>query len=201
MRALASDTNWQPATVEQWLYPKTLVLTPKINERGILSVESSHVGDELISDLVSSVRLPQDLLQKLYIPVIHSSKIFLFRDKAEDATGPTQRPEKVFIDPNEILFFKPCHRNLEIPREIETMTGLQQSGLDRNLRVPRLHGLVQHQQETDKICGLLLTYVKHDESLAFMDINETPLERRNNGFYRFGKLSTNYTRRESSGVT
>jgi hypothetical protein len=179
MKTLGSDTDLQPVTVEQWLYPETLVLTPKVDERGTLSHESSAASDELISDIISSVRIPRDLLQKSQIPPIHPSKIFLFRDEAEDATGPTQRPENVFIDPNEILFFKPCHRTHEIPREIQTMTRLQQSGLDKSLRVPRLHGLVQYQQETDQICGLLLTHVKHDESLAFIDINETPLERRN----------------------
>lgn len=125
------------------------------------------------------MRLSQDLVQKLQIPLLHPSKIFLFRDEYVDITGLTQRPEKVFIEPSEILFFKPCHRTHEIPREIETMTRLQQSGLDKSLRVTIIHGLVQYQEETDQICGLLLTYVKHNETLAFIDINETPLDRRN----------------------
>lgn len=178
MKALGSDTDLRPITVEQWLYLETLVLTPRIDERGILSVGSAAASDELVSELISSVRLPQDLLQRLQIPLIQPSKIFLFHDKDEDITGPTQRPEKVFIDPGEILFFKPCHRTHEIPREIETMTRLQQSGLNKSLRVPIIHGLVQYQEETDRICGLLLTYVKHDESLAFIDINETPFDSR-----------------------
>ena len=38
---------------------------------------------------------------------------------------------------------------------------------------------MQYQQETDQICGLLLTYVRHHESLGFINANETPLERRN----------------------
>lgn len=154
------------------------MLTPKIDERGILSVGSAAASDELISDLLSSVRLPQDLLQRLQIPLIQPSKVFLFRDEDDDITGPTQRPEKVFIDPNEILFFKPCHRKHEIPREIETMARLQQLGLGKSLRVLIIRGLMQYREETDQICGLLLTYVKHDETLAFVDINETPLERR-----------------------
>ncbi|KAF3390845.1 hypothetical protein DPV78_011200 [Talaromyces pinophilus] len=195
MKALGSDTDLQPITVKQWLYPETFVLTPKVDERGILSVGSAAASDGLISDLISSVRLQQDLLQKLQVPLLQPSKIFLFRDKDEDLTGPTQRPEKVFIDPGEILFFKPCHRTHEIPREIETMTRLQQSGLGKTLRVPIIHGLVQYQQETDRICGLLLTYIKHDETLAFVDINETPLERRNKWISQIrqmvGKLHSN----------
>ncbi|KUL86404.1 hypothetical protein ZTR_08147 [Talaromyces verruculosus] len=195
MKALGSDTDLQPVTVEQWLYHETLVLTPKIDERGILSFGSAAASDKLISDLVASVRLPQDLIQKLQIPLLQPSKISLFHDEDEDITGPIQRPEQVFIDPGEILFFKPCHRTNEIPREIETMTRLQQSGLDKTLRVPIIHGLVQYQEETDRICGLLLTYIKHDETLAFVNINETPLERRNKWISQIrqmiGKLHSN----------
>lgn len=179
MQALGSDSDVKPATVEQWLYPETLVLTPKVDRKGSLSVESSPASDDLISDLISSVRLSQDMLQTSQLPLLHPSKIFLFYEEDEDTTGPIQRPEKVFIAPNEIFFFKPCHRVHEIPREIQTMVCLQQRGLNKGLRIPTLHGLVQYQQETDQICGLLLTYVRHHESLGFINANETPLERRN----------------------
>lgn len=176
MRALGSETDSQPVTVEQWLYPETLVLTAKTDGNGDLSVESSPADDELISTLISSVRLPQGLLQKLQIPLIHPSEIFLFHDQGKDTTGPIQGPEKVFIHANEILFFKPCHRFFEIPREVETMSRLQQSGLNESLHIPTLHGLVHY--DKDQICGLLLTYVEHGETLAYTNVNELPQERR-----------------------
>lgn len=103
MQALGSDSDLKPATVEQWLYPDALVLTPKVDEKGHLSVESSPASDDLISGLISSVRLPQDMLQTLQLPLLYPSKIFLFHEEDEDTTGPIQRPEKVFIEPNVYL--------------------------------------------------------------------------------------------------
>jgi serine/threonine protein kinase len=58
------------------------------------------------------------------------------------------------------------------------MTYLQESGLSKTLRVPTMHGLVQYRDEPDQICGLLLTYVEHRESLAFVDVQDTPLSLR-----------------------
>jgi tRNA A-37 threonylcarbamoyl transferase component Bud32 len=176
MRALRSDPEPVPRTVEDWFYPETLVLTLQVDKEGNLDVSSSPASDDLIADLISHVRLPAEMLENPLFPLVHPSKVFLCYDK--DITGPIQRPEKVITDSAHVRFFKPCHQEHQIPREIRIMTRLQKSGLSKTLRVPTLYGLVQHQDEPDQICGLLLTYIEHRESLAFVDIQDTPLSLR-----------------------
>lgn len=173
MLSLGSSSDVKPSTVEDWFYPETLVLTPKVDGKGNLDVLSSPADDALIAHLITTVSLPLDILEVVQPLFIHPSKIFLFHE--EDTTGPIQRPEKVFTEPGRMLFFKLCYHVPQIPREIQVMIRLQETGLNKTLRVPTLHGLVQYQHEADKICGLLLTYIEHRESLSFVDIHETPL--------------------------
>ncbi|QKX58174.1 uncharacterized protein TRUGW13939_05295 [Talaromyces rugulosus] len=173
MRSLGSNSDLNPSTVEDWFYPETLVLNPKVDGKGNLVVLPSPAGDELVAHLITSLPLPLDMVQAVQPLFIHPSKIFLFHE--EDMTGPIQRPEKVFTEPGRILFFKPCYHVLQIPREIQAMVRLQETGLNKTLRVPTLHGLVQYQHEPDQICGLLLTYIEHHESLGFIEVHETPL--------------------------
>lgn len=106
----------------------------------------------------SFVRFDDDFLDDLeewttfYDPV----GITLSFKNPEDALF--KQPKKVLIKKGKIeCFFKPCNSGVQAIRELKTYKKIVAAGLDCQLNLCHLHGVVM--DEYDFILGLLLTYI------------------------------------------
>ncbi|RAL11203.1 uncharacterized protein BO97DRAFT_347904 [Aspergillus homomorphus CBS 101889] len=175
MRALTSKRPQRMQTLHDWFHPDTLVLTPKDAPDGILHVYSSTPSPQLLQELTPSVELSGSIV-KHGIPVVPPSKILLPQNTAKDFWP--QRPAKVFTESGMARFFKPAHLDEHADREIQTLLRLQELGLTETIRAPRLLEIVEAQEGSSRISGILLEYIEHRDSLGYVDVLNTPLSTR-----------------------
>lgn len=71
-------------------------------------------------------------------------------------------PNKVLIDNRQTeCFFKPCNSSVQIKRELEAYKMILAAGLDSQLYLCHLYGIVM--DDSDFILGLLLTYIDNGD--------------------------------------
>ncbi|KZF25549.1 hypothetical protein L228DRAFT_244406 [Xylona heveae TC161] len=168
------ETKCQPQNLFDYFNPNTFSLELVIADGELTAVQ---IVEDMRNApfLVPNITLSESIERLAEnIPRVDPSEVKI------DWTVPyyvVARPTKVFVG-EEAYFFKPSPRGMDrhIGREIETLFRLRQSGLDVQINVPVLHGLVRY-GDSAGISGLLLTYIEHRNTLADVLRSITPVSK------------------------
>ncbi|KAF5571076.1 kinase-like domain-containing protein [Fusarium phyllophilum] len=142
-------------TLEKHIFPEFFVFELDIIDEKLcprrVAVEKSPVRP-------SFTRFDDDFLDNLetWTAFYDPAGITLSFENPEDALF--KLPNKVLIDNCKTeCFFKPCHSGVQTKRELETYKMIQAAGLDSQLNLCHVYGIVL--DEYDFILGVLLTHV------------------------------------------
>lgn len=166
MRDLASPSPCQMHTLKDWLSLETVVLTMTMKNGQITTIASTP-GRSLVANLTHQMELPFSL-QSLGIPA-HDPSTITLRVGLEHT-----RPEEVLFG-SDRFFFKPACSHSHAIREISTLLRVKELGLIQTVRSPVLHGFVLSPDDCNKICGYLLEYIEHRDTLSSVEIRDEPL--------------------------
>lgn len=146
-------------TLQEHLFPKFFVFALDIVDEKLCP---RRVAMEQSPHRPSFVRFDDDFLDDLetwtafYDP---AGIILSFKDPEDALFKP---PNKVLIDNSETeCFFKPCNSSVQIKQELKAYKMILAAGLDSQLYLCHLHGIVM--DDSDFIIGLLLTYIDNGD--------------------------------------
>lgn len=168
MRDLASTSPPRFHTLKDWLCLETIVLNMTMMD-GQVVTKACPPDPSLVANLTHQMALPVPF-QTLGIPVIHPSSILL----PSAVESEQVRPTKVFFESG-TFFFKPANSYSQAVREIRTLLRLKTLGLIPVVHVPVLHGLVRSPEDDTMICGYLLEYIEHRDTLGRIEVKDEPL--------------------------
>ncbi|KAB8201829.1 hypothetical protein BDV34DRAFT_228899 [Aspergillus parasiticus] len=170
MRVLSSrEEKTQVRTLHDWFYAKTLVLVLRARD-GKLYVCSSSIYQQ---DFASMVILSRSVCE-LNIPSIEASNITILLDETDEETLP-RRPKKVSVGSNTIRFYKPTYTSEQANREVTSLIHIKSTHLSNTILTPTLHELVKNPEDHSSISGILLEYIPHYNTLADIDLDNTPV--------------------------
>lgn len=179
MRDLASPYPSQIHTLKDWLSLETVVLTMTMKD-GHMATVASPPGPSLMANLTHQMELPVSF-QSLSIPTLDSSMITL-------RVGPEHtRPTEVFLG-SDRFFFKAIYSHSHAMREIILLHQLKEVGLIQVVHSPVLHGLVLSPDDSNKICGYLLEYIEHRDTLSGIEVKDEPLSMRTEWIRQLGHM-------------
>ncbi|KAI6750887.1 hypothetical protein HG530_014337 [Fusarium avenaceum] len=146
-------------TLKDHLFPEFFVFAldivdEKLCPRRIITEESPHRP--------SFIRFDDDFLDDLetWTAFYDPAGIMLSFKDPEDALF--KPPNKVLIDNCQTeCFFKPCNSGVQIKQELTTYKMIHAAGLDSQLYLCHLYGVVM--DDCDFILGLLLTYIDNGD--------------------------------------
>lgn len=84
-------------------------------------------------------------------------------------------PGKVFIDDQQVAFFKLAHSTKTFLRELAAYAKIKSAGFDETVRTPRLYGVVEDEL-TGRVLGLLLSYIECNEKTLYARVGNTSLQ-------------------------
>ncbi|KAJ5366432.1 hypothetical protein N7541_000373 [Penicillium brevicompactum] len=166
MRDLASPCPSQIHTLKDWFGLETVVLTMIMKDDHLATI-TSPPDPSLVANLTRQMELPVPF-RSLNIPTLDPSTITL-------PVGPEHtRPAEVFLG-SDRFFFKATYTHSHAIREISSLLRLKELGLIQVVRSPVLHGFVLSPEDSNKICGYLLEYIKHRDILSFIKVKDEPV--------------------------
>lgn len=142
-------------TLEEHLFPEFFVFQLDIIDEKLCP---RRVETETSPSRPSFVRFDDDFCDDLetWTAFYDPAGIILSSKDPKDALF--KPPDKVLIDNCQTeCFFKPCTSGVQIKQELKTYKLIHAAGLDSQLNLCHLHGVVM--DEYDFILGLLLTYI------------------------------------------
>ncbi|KAE8335676.1 hypothetical protein BDV24DRAFT_171120 [Aspergillus arachidicola] len=171
MRVLSSrEEKTQVRTLHDWFYAKTLVLVLRARDGKLYVCSSSSLYQQ---DFAPMVTLSHSVC-KLNIPSIEASNITILLDETDEETL-IRRPKKVSVGSNTIRFYKPTYTSEQANREITSLIHIKSTNLSNIIRTPTLHELVKSPENHTSISGILLEYIPHHNTLADIDLDNTPV--------------------------
>ncbi len=149
-------------TLKEYLSPPTFFYTLEGRSGKLTPIRQAN-DPEVIERLIPRIKLdgsffPSDL------PVIRPASLTLPHDIYNEGSS---RPQLVFLDGDKSYYCKFTERDHQrrLKREIEVLLRLRESGLSDKIRVPKLHGYLQYEGDSNWISGTLQTRIKHTETL------------------------------------
>jgi serine/threonine protein kinase len=156
LRNLAPLDSGTVSTLQDFLYPATWFYTLRVVAGELAPAPYTTSQDDDDDEPRYGVHLSDELCSRwpLFIP----SKLEICAPRKEQIYSGI--PSKVqLVGTNHIFFLKLVGRGDKklAKRELSNYEKIDDSGLDEELRISRLHGLVR--DETGQVFGLLLTYI------------------------------------------
>lgn len=160
----------QKATVAECFNPPTLFFTLE-SVHGVLSAVRTSDNPEAARLWIPCTEIRQDLIRPELRIVRPKDLEVVWDPRTED--GPDAR--KVTLGTTEHYFLKQlaCEMDDSVGIEAECLLRLEDMGVLEKIRVPKLHGFVQYEDE-NRIAGLLLTFIDARETLAAIIAFENP---------------------------
>ncbi|KAH7379534.1 hypothetical protein BKA66DRAFT_138664 [Pyrenochaeta sp. MPI-SDFR-AT-0127] len=159
----------QKATLQDYLVPDTLDYNLRaVNGELVPFLNSQAQSGQLPND----VQLCQENCSPW--PSFHPRQVQLCDECPEKALS--HGPTKVLVDGNTTYFFKAYHLGdaISAQHEISNYKSIGEAGLEQNLRISRLYGLVQD-DNSSLVYGLLLSYIDcHNVTLGCSMKPDTP---------------------------
>lgn len=169
-------------TVQDWHHCQTHFyhLTISSGKLSAVQDEPSESLNKRIEHLIPTINLPK-YIQKLNVPSYTASDITVLAE----AEGPAELPiHPTLVERDGKQYFLKAVNNAEpgpTKREIQVMKKIEQEGLQNELRVPLLRGLVHFDKDspTTKMMGFLLDAIEEPTPLTRMLDSSVPEEKRN----------------------
>lgn len=177
----SSRQNTEKRTVQDWYFCPTRFyhLTISCGKLSAVEDEPSPSLNKRIDQLVPTINLPK-YIQKLNVPRFAASEITVL---AEDE-GPADQPIRpTLVEFRGKEYFLKAVNNAEpgpTKREIQVMKKIEQEGLEHELRVPLLRGLVHFDGDdtATRMMGFLLDAICEPTPLTTMLDSSVPAEKR-----------------------
>ncbi|KAF1959801.1 hypothetical protein CC80DRAFT_406189 [Byssothecium circinans] len=168
-RAVPPLLEHHKPTLQEYLFPETVGYTLRAVKGELVPFPNDQGPSER---LPHDVHLDQELCSPW--PSFHPQQVQLCGDSPEEALS--RCPSKVLVGGKTTCFFKTCHfgDTRRVREEIRNYKRIEEAGLAKDLRISRLHGLVQD-DDNGPIYGLLLSYIDcRNKTLACAVRPDTP---------------------------
>ncbi|KAI9847475.1 MAG: hypothetical protein M1837_002376 [Sclerophora amabilis] len=178
-RELAPRLSSEPQTqtLHEYFNPITFFYTLRTVD-GRLTPLPCAGNEEELKHLIPRMDLPQ-ALSNPDVPFIRPTSLEVTWDAESEGA---QYPTKVLQGDTPYFFKSTFHgKSRAMEREIETLLRLEETGLTKTIRVPKLHGYVQFEVDNG-ISGLLLTHIQQHDSLGGPTVDDAPLSLREKWF-------------------
>ncbi|KAE8323725.1 hypothetical protein BDV39DRAFT_208550 [Aspergillus sergii] len=171
MRVLSSrKEKTQVQTLHDWFHTKTVTLVLRARDGKLCVCSSSSIYQQDFAPMVTL----SPAVYALDIPSIEASNIAILLDETDEENLP-RRQKKVSVGSNTIRFYKPTYTSEQANREITSLIHIKSTNRSNTIRTPTLHELVKNPENNASISGILLEYIPHHNTLADIDLDNTPV--------------------------